>query len=429
MTLAATTGGDAIAQYLEAFEAREARSEPKEIATWRRAALARLRKRGFPSPRDEAWRQTDPRPFSRAFKPALLASTDAPPPPAPPSQGAVLLVNGCRVAGDPPAEWQDHVGFRPPANHDAIADEGASAFALLSVAFFPELTAITVPAGTVLSAPLRWDHIAQTPPSAPSTVFPRIHISLGERAEATLVETYASHGGGDALTNAHTQVTLARGAQLTHVRHQREGASALHLGRLVVRQERESTFTSHVVSTGARMSRLDVDITFRGDGCDANLSGLFAGVDHQHIDTHTRVDHATPHGTSRQVYKGILGGHARGVFHGRVLVRADAQKTDARQTNKNLLLSDDAHVDSTPQLEIRADDVRCTHGSTIGQLDEDALFYLRSRGLDVPEATRLLVHAFAHDVVGTIPDARVVDAANRFIERALVDARIPVASP
>jgi Fe-S cluster assembly protein SufD len=187
------------------------------------------------------------------------------------------------------------------------------------------------------------------------------------------------------------------------VRLQRESVDAFHLGRLTVLQYRGSRFRDYSINLGAALHRHDIKVEFTGEGGECTLDGLFMASGEQHTDTHSLVDHAKPHCASRELYKGVLDGKSRGVFHGRVIVRKDAQKTDAMQTNKNLLLSREALVNSTPQLEILADDVKCKHGSTTGQLDATALFYLRSRGIDEAEAKSLLTYAFASDVVKRIP--------------------------
>jgi Fe-S cluster assembly protein SufD len=186
-----------------------------------------------------------------------------------------------------------------------------------------------------------------------------------------------------------------------------------------VRQGRSSSVSSHSIALGAALARHDVDQAFLAEGGECVLGGLFMAAGNQHLDTHTRIDHAQPHGTSRQLYKGVLDGRARGVFVGRVLVRPGASKTDAQQTNKNLLLSREALVDSLPQLEILTDDVKCKHGSTTGQLDPSALFYLRSRGIAEAAARSLLVYAFASDVVGRVKVKALRASLERYLQSHL----------
>ncbi len=250
-------------------------------------------------------------------------------------------------------------------------------------------------------------------PSVPEVAYPRLLVLAGERSQASIVEIYT--GGGRTFTNAVTEIVLSPGAILEHTKLQEESGEARHVQALAVSQARDSRFTSHNVALGAAFARTELTTVLSGEGAECALNGLFVGRDRQHLDTRTVIDHATPHTTSRELYKGIMDGASRGVFHGTIVVRPDAQKTDAVQTNKNLLLSREALVNSTPALEIFADDVKCKHGSTTGQLDATALFYLRSRGIGEAEAKALLTWAFAADVAEKIR----VPAVRRRVEREL----------
>jgi Fe-S cluster assembly protein SufD len=194
---------------------------------------------------------------------------------------------------------------------------------------------------------------------------------------------------------------------LDHTKIERESRKAFHIGALQVRQGKNSSFFSHVVLTGGALVRNEIGSVFGGEGGDCTLDGLYVAGGDQHVDNRTRIDHAQPHCSSRELYKGILGGAARGVFNGKIIVHKDAAKTDARQTNNNLLLSKEASVDTKPQLEIYNNDVKCNHGSTIGQIDPQALFYLRSRGLEEADAQRLLTFAFASEVIGRVKVERL----------------------
>jgi len=240
------------------------------------------------------------------------------------------------------------------------------------------------------------------PGSQPTASHPRVLVWAGRKSQAAIIESYGGTSDAVYLTNAVTEITLEDGAVIDHYRLQRESARAFHVGTLCATQGRASRFASHAVSLGASLSRVDIRQVFAGEGGECVLNGLFLGSDRQHTDTHTWVDHAEPHCTTRELYKGIVDDKARGVFVGRILVRPGAQKTDAIQSNKNLILSREALVDSLPQLEILADDVKCKHGSTTGQLDPLALFYLRSRGIGEEAARALLTYAFASDVVQRI---------------------------
>jgi Fe-S cluster assembly protein SufD len=204
---------------------------------------------------------------------------------------------------------------------------------------------------------------------------------------------------------------------VTHYKVQREAASGFHVSTLQVHQHASSRFTSHSVSLGAALSRHDINIDLAGPGAECSLDGLYMASGRQHVDYHTLIEHKVPHCTSREDYKGVLGGRGRGVFNGRVIVHEGAQKTDASQSNKNLLLSADAEIDTKPQLEIYADDVKCAHGATVGQLDERMVFYLRSRGLDHAQARALLTYGFACDVV----DRMGIEPLHRIVADALLD--------
>jgi Fe-S cluster assembly protein SufD len=221
-------------------------------------------------------------------------------------------------------------------------------------------------------------------------------------SQASVVETFLGTAGELYFTNAVTEIVVGDGAVLDFSKLEREGDAAFHVATTAVSLGRNSTFTSHSISLGGALARNDVNVRLDAEGADCTLNGLFLGNGTQLLDNHTLIDHAMPHGTSRELYKGILDGKSRGIFHGTIIVRPDAQKTDAMQTNKNLLLSKESLVNSEPALEIFADDVKCRHGSTIGQLDAAALFYLRSRGIGEDEARSLLVYAFASDVASRI---------------------------
>jgi Fe-S cluster assembly protein SufD len=227
---------------------------------------------------------------------------------------------------------------------------------------------------------------------------PRVLVVMGENSQASLVESHAGPSGGY-FTNAVAEIVLQPGAVLDHSRIQRESPQGFHISSTHVVAARSSTFASHSVSFGGALVRNDVTAVLDGEGAECTLNGLYFGDGRRLVDNHTTIDHAKAHCSSREVYKGILAGHARAVFNGKIIVRPDAQKTDAKQTNKALLLSEDAQINTKPQLEIFANDVKCTHGAAVGQMDDEAIFYLRSRGLSQHEARTLLIHAFAGDVI------------------------------
>jgi Fe-S cluster assembly protein SufD len=231
---------------------------------------------------------------------------------------------------------------------------------------------------------------------------PRILVVAEAGCQVSVVESYASLFDGCYFTNALTEIALMEDAQVDHYKLQEESVKAFHVATLQVHQDRASRFASHSISFGGGLARNDINVVLDGEGARCMLNGLFMAAGRQHVDFHTRIDHAKAHGTSEEIYKGILDGRARGVFNGRVKVHPDAQKTDARQSNNNLLLSRDAEVDTKPELEIYADDVKCSHGATVGQLDEQILFYMRSRGIGENQARGLLTYGFARDILDRV---------------------------
>lgn len=239
-------------------------------------------------------------------------------------------------------------------------------------------------------------------------------------AQATIVEHYPAGAAGSTLTTAVTRVLAAQDSHITHLKLQQEAPEAIHLATIEAEQARGAVFASHSLSFGARLARNDIRTRLAGEGAEALLNGLYHADGRRHVDHHTRIDHARPQGTSREFYRGLLDGSARGVFTGRILVAQDAQRTDAMQRCDNLLLSRLAEADARPELEIYADDVKCAHGATVGQLDEDALFYLRSRGVDAVHARQLLTYAFAAEVL-----ERIAHAPLRALGRAALLERLP----
>jgi len=241
-----------------------------------------------------------------------------------------------------------------------------------------------------------------TPAAKPHMTHPRNLILVGAGAQASFVELHIGLPGHPYLKNAVTELVASENAAVDYTRVQDEGIDGYHIGILQLEQARSSSVTTHTVSIGGSLDREEVRAVLNGEGAEALLHGLYVVSGNQHVDNHTLIDHAKPHCSSREVYKGVLDGHAGGVFNGKIAVRKDAQKTDSKQSNKNLLLSENATINTKPQLEIYADDVKCTHGATIGQIDAEAVFYLRSRGIDLQEARNLLIQAFANDILDRI---------------------------
>jgi Fe-S cluster assembly protein SufD len=298
-----------------------------------------------------------------------------------------------------------------------LAGTEREAFSALNTAFLEDGAFVHVAPETVLAPVVHVLSVTSSPAAAIVTQ-PRLLVVAGRAARASVIEDYASCGDGAHLTNAVTEIVVDQGAEVHHYLIERESRSAFNVSTLEVRQERDSRFSSHSVLLGGALVRNNVHPVLAGPGCDSLLNGLYVGRGAQHLDNHMRVEHAGPHGHSRQFYKGILADQARGVFSGRIVVAPGAQKTDAVQSNGNLLLSPDAQATARPQLEIYADDVKCTHGATIGQLDEQAIFYLMSRGLDRASARALLVYTFASESLQRME----LEPVRTHMERLLLEA-------
>jgi Fe-S cluster assembly protein SufD len=371
---------------------------PAWLSELRRNAFAEFERAGFPTPRDEAWRYTGIQ---------SITGTAWAPAPATLSAEAPAGVRLRRLAEAPQRDVEAHLA--------KIAAPDGRAFAALNTASLEDAYVLEIPAGAVIATPiaLAWTSAA----SHPEVSQPRLLVLAGERSQASVVESFA--GTGRYFRNAVTEIALSDAAILEHTTLQRESLSASHVHTISVRQGRASRFTSHNVALGSALARVDLDVRLDAEGAECTLNGLFAGTGTQHLDNHTTIDHAKPHCTSRELYKGVMDGASRGVFFGKIIVRPDAQKTDAIQTNKNLLLSREALVNSTPALEIFADDVKCKHGSTTGQLDALALFYLRSRGIGEAEARTLLTQAFAADVAERLSVPSVREAVAEELARRL----------
>jgi Fe-S cluster assembly protein SufD len=296
-------------------------------------------------------------------------------------------------------------------------------FAALHDAFVEDGAVVRLPRGDRLGNPLHLVFVS-TGGDAPRVQHPRVIIDAGEGSEAVILQDHVSIGEGARLTNSVTQVRLGANAKIDLVLLQRESDDTFHVSQCRSVQERDSRLACHTVSLGGALVRNDLAARLSGEGAECTLRGLYVGHGDQVIDNHTWVDHAVPHCRSDELYKGVLGGASRGVFRGRVIVRPGAQKTDAVQSNPNLLLSDRAEVDTKPQLEIYADDVKCSHGSTIGQLSADALFYLRSRGIEQDAARDMLTAAFAASILEALPLPGLADALGDLLRERLRFARL-----
>jgi Fe-S cluster assembly protein SufD len=419
-----TAADPAVQRYLTEFErllGNGAGRAPAWLRELRIAAIDHFASLGFPTTRHEEWKYTNVAPLTQLafqqprstpegahvdtvhaasladaaaelvfvngrFAPALSATRALP-------SGARAESLAAAVAAAP-ERVQPHLAQHAAHDRDA--------FVALNTALMQDGAFVHLPAGCVVPAPIHLLFVS-APGEAPAAIHPRNLIVLDADSQATVIETYVGCGGTPSFTNAITEVSVGPGAVGRHCKLQDETRDAFHIATLHARLARSSTFASHALAVGGRLVRNSVHTLLDGAGTDCTLDGLFLATDQQHVDNYTVIEHVRPHGTSRELYKGVLDGRARGVFNGKIHVHPAAAQTDARQTNKNLLLSTDAAVDTKPQLEIYNNDVKCSHGSTVGQLDADALFYLRTRGLDPAAARALLIYAFASEMLARLP--------------------------
>lgn len=279
-------------------------------------------------------------------------------------------------------------------------------FAALNTAFFHDGAFIYVPDNVVIEEPIVLYFVSSNTEQTLTTA-PRNLIIMGKNAQASVIESFHGLKGVVSFTNTITEIETEDGAVLEHYKVQQENTDSFHIGGTHLKLHRNSRVESHSISLGGAIVRNDIVTDLAGEGAEIILNGLYMGNGRQHVDNHTLVNHSKPHTRSDEYYRGVLDGRARGVFNGKVIVHKDAQKTDAAQSNANLLLSDHAEIDTKPELEIYADDVKCSHGATVGQLDKNMLFYLRSRGLDADTAKSLLTFAFADEVIRRIKFAPI----------------------
>ena len=306
------------------------------------------------------------------------------------------------------------------------ADYHQEAFTALNTAFFEDGVFVFLPRGIVLQEPIHFLYL-NVGSETPQMTHPRNLIVAEEDSQATIVEDYVSLRPGVSLSSVVTEIVAGEHTVLHHYRIEREDTHAFHVSTLRIQQGRSASVNSHSVLLGGALVRNNVHPMLAGEGGECLINGLFIGNGRQHMDNYMKVEHASPHCESRQFYNGILDGESRGVFHGRIIVHKDAQKTDAKQTNRNLLLSDGAQMDTKPQLEIHADDVKCTHGATIGQINTEAIFYLRSRGLDEASAKGLLLFAFASECLERMKPGLIRRYVEKIIAQALPQAMHPEA--
>jgi Fe-S cluster assembly protein SufD len=376
-------------RWLEAFTGQ--RPAAPWIQELREAAFQRFAELGFPTTHDEEWRFTNVAPIARTEFHTQSAA------------GRVSELPGKVQA----VKLDDAQAYL--AKH-AAWDQNA--FVALNTAFLENVNYVRVPRRVVAEQPIEIVYTGVQGGGVPSAAHPRTLIVVGAGAHCTLVETY--QGEGAYFTNSVTEIVAGDGAVIDHYKVQREGGDAFHIATMQVTLGRSANFSTHNISLGGALVRNDIGVEL-AEGSEAVVNGLYVINGSQHVDNHTVIDHARPHGTSHELYKGILDDKASAVFNGRILVRKDAQKTDSKQTNKNLVLSDDAVINTKPELQIFADDVRCTHGATIGQLDAESLFYLQSRGIGKSQARSLLTYAFAQDIIDRIKVRGLRDSLERVL--------------
>jgi Fe-S cluster assembly protein SufD len=405
-----TAVSEQIGNWLEQFTEQAA----SPFQALREEAFRRFADLGFPTTHDEEWRFTNVGPIARrSWKAAPAAAPGDIDQLAPWTAGnRLVFVNGKLTetvlttpkgvqVGDFNSDAEAYLG-----KHASFA---SNAFVALNTALLNQGAFVRVARGTVVEEAL---HIVYVTIGEGVQTQPRSLIVVGPDAQFTVVETYV--GAGSYFTNAVTEVVASDSAVVDHYKVTVEAPGAYHVATLQATLGRSTNFSSHSISLGGALIRNDAGATL-SQGSEATLNGLYIVNGTQHVDNHTSIDHAKPHANSHELYKGILDGKASAVFNGRIIVRKDAQKTDSKQTNKNLVLSDEAVIDTKPELQIWADDVKCTHGATIGQLDAESLFYMRSRGIDKKDARSLLTYAFAQDIVDRVKVRALRDSLERVL--------------
>ena len=414
------------AEYLSAFKDYQKNGSsrgPAWLKELRESAIASFERLGFPTTRDEDWKYTsvdsivstvfergEHDPGSKAVTAAEISALAF----SGPADSRLVFVNGSYAPelsglhGLPPGSRVESLAYALRGD-DGILRSHLSryvryqehSFVALNTAFGEDGALVLIPKGGVVREPIHLIFVS-TGQDRPVISYPRNLIVLAEGSQACIVESYVGIGSGTYFANAVTEIVGGEGAAIEYYLLQREGNAGFHVGTVETQLSRQCTLSAHSITLGGALVRNDVHVVLNGEGSECSLNGLYLVDGKQHVDNHTEIEHYKPRARSRELYKGILSGSARGVFNGKILVHKDAQKSDARQTNKNLLLSENAVINTKPQLEIYADDVKCSHGSTVGQLDRDALFYLRSRGIPLGEAQSLLSYAFASEVISKI---------------------------
>jgi Fe-S cluster assembly protein SufD len=420
-----------------AFENREKASNSAPLYARRKEAIQHFDRLGFPTTKNEEWKYTDVKNLLKrdfeiepsrnttpeeldGLKTLFIPDTDA---------NIIVFVNGIfnpslsQIIS--PAEELTIQDFSKAAesNKDIVEKYYATlaaydkeAFTALNTAFARHGAFIHIPANKVVSKPVILYFIADTKTQSVAAM-PRNLFVASRNSQVSVVEVFLSNSNQPSFTNIVTEIVVQENASVTYTKIQNESEQAYNIGTTQVHQSRDSKFSATTVSLSGALIRNNLNIVLDAENCESHLFGLYMLNGSQHVDNHTLVDHAKPHSYSNELYKGIMDGKSTGVFNGKIYVRQDAQKTNAFQSNKNILLSKDASMNTKPQLEIFADDVKCSHGATTGQLDEDMLFYLRSRGIGINEAKALLMYAFATDIINQIP----IEAIRLYVEQAIAN--------
>ena len=431
----------AVTPFEEAFRAfaeGDGSDAPSSVQSMREAAFETFRRLGFPTTKNENWHFTSVAPIvehdylyittpSGDVRPAALSPFTFGHDDwhtlvfvngrhAPELSTADELPRGIRVL-DLQRAWRDTPELVEQLGQVTSYDDRA--FTALNTAFMHDGAVVSIDRGIEVETPIHLLFVTDAV-AAKSVMHPRNLITVGRHAKATVIESYVSLSDAVYFTNAVTEVAVGEGATLHHYKMQREAMRAYHVGTIDTHQARDSHYISFSLATGGSLTRTNVYTTLDGEGCGSTLNGLYMLDGEQHCDHQTMIVHAQPNCYSRELYKGVLDGQSHGVFNGKVYVDPIAQKTDGKQTNNTLLLSDKAQIDTKPQLEIFADDVKCTHGATVGRLDEQALFYMKSRGVGRELARRLLTYAFAADVLETLEQQSVREELERMTLRRFI---------
>ncbi|HYL97581.1 MAG TPA: Fe-S cluster assembly protein SufD [Blastocatellia bacterium] len=414
--------------YVTDFD-RELKNDAKKpawLGSIKESAFKRFLELGFPTTRLENWKYTNASPIAttpfalgapdlksfdaRVLETAPLGDLDC---------ARIVVIDGV-YAGTIGGKTSNNSAVRVESLAKAIAEEDPivtkhltryanytkNAFAALNTAFIKDGVALHIPDGAIVEDPI-YILFVSTGNGPNGVSHPRALVTAGRDCQATVIQGFIGFGSEKWLTNAVTEIVIGENSRIDHFNLQDESRQAYHVATLQVNQGRSSGFHTHSIALGGALVRNDVNDVLDGEGAEATLDGLYVETGDQFVDNHTLIDHAQPHCSSREVYKGILDGKAKGVFDGSIIVRKDAQKTDARQSNKNLLLSGEAEINTKPQLEIFADDVKCSHGATIGQIDQESIFYLRSRGIDLESARSIMMYAFANEILDRIKSERL----------------------